>query len=98
MLFFQSGSMPPYKVLECATRSAAITLGLFESIGSIEPGKLADLVIYGPEIGLGLLDDLKGSERMKFVVKGGRVWDAETLDEIWPVKRERIRRKHLNID
>jgi adenine deaminase len=85
-----------WKVLECATRSAAVTLGMDSSIGSISPGKLADLVVYPP--GVDLLKDLSKSAYPRFVIRGGRVWDASNLDQIWPLKKSAHEIPHLNVD
>jgi len=96
MRFLKAGGMSNYQVLECATRSAAITLGMDSSIGSISEGKLADLVIYPPEVNP--LEDLSKSEDIRFVVKGGRIWDASTLDQIWPLQKLYEKVPHLNVD
>ncbi|KAI8183516.1 hypothetical protein KHU50_002066, partial [Colletotrichum sp. SAR 10_65] len=44
------GGQTPYGVLRSATLGNAISLGLQSSIGSVEPGKLADVVIYPPGV------------------------------------------------
>lgn len=44
------------QVLRAATRSGALSLGLFESIGSISLGKLADFLVYPPTSNI--LEDL----------------------------------------
>ncbi|EJD46085.1 hypothetical protein AURDEDRAFT_184428 [Auricularia subglabra TFB-10046 SS5] len=84
LAFAQAGGLSNYEALRAATRTAAQVYGLFNSIGSIEPGKLADLVVYPP--GADILDDIRVSKDLRYVVRGGRVWEAETLTEVWPVK------------
>ncbi|HET7029856.1 MAG TPA: amidohydrolase family protein [Candidatus Limnocylindrales bacterium] len=42
-----AGGMTPPAVLEATTRSAAQLLGVADSLGTVEPGKLADLVVVG---------------------------------------------------
>lgn len=114
MWFFGQGGMSPYKVgtvslyqiycilnavtqvLRSATRSGAKSLGLFGSIGSLESGKLADMVIYPP--GVALLDDISQSREIRFVMKGGRVWHAATMEEEWPVKGRKPSLPPLNAD
>lgn len=96
MHFLKQGGMSNYKALECATRSAAITLGLNSAVGSIEEGKLADLVVFPPDINL--LEDLSKSEFPRWVAKGGRVWEASTLSQIWPLQQKGSVLPHLNID
>lgn len=102
MFFFTEGGMTPFEVsrsssslvsnddslcfqaFRSATRMGAKSLGLFGSIGSIEPGKLGDLVIYPP--GVNVLEDISASRHIRYVVKGGRIWDASTMVEVWPMK------------
>ncbi|KZV99100.1 hypothetical protein EXIGLDRAFT_762868 [Exidia glandulosa HHB12029] len=50
MYLTQAGGLSSYETLRAATRSAAEVYGLFDSIGSIEEGKLADLVVYPPGV------------------------------------------------
>lgn len=76
---------------------AAITFGLDESLGSVSVGKLADLVIY-PE-GVDLLDDEIHTTRViKYVIRGGRIWKAEDMKEVWPLKGGRQTLPPINID
>ena len=96
MRFLKAGGMSNYQALECATRSAAITLGMDSSIGSLSKGKLADLIVYPPDVNI--LEDLGDSEYPRYVVKGGRVWDASTLNQIWPLHKPHKLIPHLNVD
>ncbi|KAG8914111.1 hypothetical protein FRC01_004220 [Tulasnella sp. 417] len=96
MWFFSKGGMTPYEVLRSATRSGALSLGLFNSIGSLEEGKLADMLIYPP--GAAILDDISLSRDIRFVIKGGRVWDASTMEEEWPLKGKRPSLPPLSAD
>ncbi len=73
----------PHEALRIATLVGAEALGLDEDLGSIEPGKLADLVILRADP----LEDLHHSARIERVMKNGRLYDADTLDELWPRRR-----------
>jgi len=71
-------------------------LGLFDAIGSLEVGKLADLVVYPPEVDI--LASLNRSEDILYVIRGGRVRLGETLEEVWPVKGRKLDLPVLSAD
>ncbi|CAK5283098.1 unnamed protein product [Mycena citricolor] len=85
LAFAQAGGLSNYETLQSATSLAAVTLGLFDSLGSVSVGKLADLVVYPPGVDL-LHGDISQSVNLSMVARGGRFWDASTMTEIWPVK------------
>ncbi len=76
----ESGKMKPLDALRTATLSGAISQGLDKQIGSIEPGKLADLVVLDKNP----LDNIQNSESIRYVIKSGVVRDGASLDEVWP--------------
>lgn len=73
------------QVLQAATSSAAITFGLFSSVGSLSVGKLADFLVYPPDVDL-LDGPIQGTRELMYVARGGRIWEAHTMTEQWPVK------------
>lgn len=89
MFYAKAGGLSNYEVVRAATADAAITFGLFDSLGSISGGKLADLVIFPPGFDL-LRDNISHTRNIRYVIRGGRIWDAETMEEVWPVKRKQV--------
>ncbi len=79
------GGMTPHEALRAGTLAGAKYLGLDRDIGSIEVGKLADLVVIDGDG----LRDIRVSENVQMTVLNGRVYDAKTMDELAPGKRKR---------
>lgn len=77
------GGMTPIEILEAATIGSAETIGRSSDLGSIEPGKLADLVILDADP----REDIRAARAIAFVMKEGRLYDGASLDEIWPERR-----------
>ncbi|MCR9279794.1 MAG: amidohydrolase family protein [Pseudomonadaceae bacterium] len=77
------GGFTPFEALRAATRHGAEMIGIGQDAGSIEPGKLADLVILNRDP----LEDIRASADIDAVVKHGVMYDGETLDERWPQQR-----------
>lgn len=75
---FERGGFSPLEAIGTATIAAARSLGLDQEIGSIEPGKLADIAILDRDPTL----SARNSNSVKMVVQGGRLYDARTLNEI----------------
>jgi len=75
---FVRGGMSPLQALQAATSVSARSLGMDTEIGSLEPGKLADLVILDGNP----LENIRNTERVETVVINGRAYDAQTMNEI----------------
>ncbi|KXN82625.1 hypothetical protein AN958_02476 [Leucoagaricus sp. SymC.cos] len=85
MWFVKQGGLSNYDVIRAATSSGAKTLGMFDSLGSLSSGKLADYLIYPPGVDL-VYGDISLTRKLVHVARGGRLWDASTMEEVWPVK------------
>lgn len=84
---FAQGGMSPLQAIRCATINGASYLGMDKEIGSLEPGKLADLVVMDDNP----LVDIRNSEKIKYVMVNGRMYDSMTMNEVG--QREKIRNK-----
>ena len=76
------GGMAPMAVLHAATAGSAETIGRLGDLGTIEPGKLADLVILDRDP----LADIRNTTAIDMVMRGGFLYAGDTLDEVWPDK------------
>lgn len=75
-----SGGLNNHDALRVATIIGAEDIGLDGDLGSLEDGKLADIVILEKNP----LDDLRNTNTVAYVIKNGKVYNADTLDEVWP--------------
>jgi Tol biopolymer transport system component len=83
MWSYAMGGMTPREVLRAATIDGARIIGIEQDLGSIEVGKLADLVVLDGNP----LDDIRNTSTVRWVMKNGELYEAETLTQIWPTSR-----------
>lgn len=82
------GGLTSLQAIHAATLDGARYLGLDGDIGSLQPGKLADLVVLERNI----LEDIHNSQYIRYTVINGRIYDAATADQLGnhPAKRPKF--------
>jgi imidazolonepropionase-like amidohydrolase len=78
-----SGGATPMEVLRSATINSAKIIGVAQDVGSIESGKLADLVILDKNP----LDDIHNTNTIRWVMKNGEIFEGDTLNQVWPEQK-----------
>jgi Tol biopolymer transport system component len=84
MWMLASGGMTPLEVIHAATINGAHIVGRPDEIGSIEPGKLADLNIFDKSP----LEDIHNTSALHWVMKNGELFEGETLNQVWPEQKK----------
>jgi imidazolonepropionase-like amidohydrolase len=82
-VWMAASAMGPEAALALASREGAHFLGLENDLGALRPGLLADLMVLNANP----LDDIRNTADILYVMQGGILYDADTLDEVWPEKR-----------
>jgi imidazolonepropionase-like amidohydrolase len=75
---FVEAGFAPMESLQTATSNAAKFLGMEGNYGSVEAGKIADLVLLGANP----LDDIHNTKKIRAVIVNGRFFDRAALDRI----------------
>jgi Tol biopolymer transport system component/imidazolonepropionase-like amidohydrolase len=74
------GGFTPFAALRGATIDGARYFGMDAELGSIEPGKLADLVVIDGDP----LADIRDSEKVAWTMLNGRLYEAATMNQVAP--------------
>lgn len=82
-VWMEASAMTPLQAIRVATLDGAKMIGIDKDIGSIEAGKLADLVVLNGNP----LQDIHQTANILYVMKGGTLYSGDTLDEVWPVQK-----------
>jgi hypothetical protein len=82
-IWMAASALGPLEALRVASLHGATFLGAQEDLGSLREGKLADLIVLNANP----LENIQNTADMLYVMKGGVLYDADTLDELWPRQR-----------
>lgn len=80
----QGGGLPTHDALRAATIVGAEAVGLAQDVGSLEAGKMADLLVLDRDP----LVDIRNTNSIRQVMLNGRLYDGNTLDEVYPRQRK----------
>ncbi|MEP4051800.1 MAG: amidohydrolase family protein [Litorimonas sp.] len=86
MWSFARGGMSNLQALMTATTEPARHLGFSEDLGTLEVGKLADLVILSENP----LDDIRNTDKVEHVMLGGHLYEADTMNEVFTGDKKRL--------
>ncbi len=89
-LFVQAG-LSPMEALQTATYNAAKCLGKLDSMGTIEQGKIADLVLLDADP----LQDIRNTQKIAAVVVGGKIFQRAALQKMLAQVEAQAKEEHL---
>ena len=78
-----SGGLTPHETLRVVTLFGAEAIGLQQDLGSLEPGKLADLLVLDRNP----LESIKNTNSIRYVMKNGELYEGDSLNQIWPKQK-----------
>ena len=81
------GGLTSLEAIRCATLNGAKYLGLDKDVGSVEAGKLADLMVMDKSP----LENIRNSESIRFVMINGVLYDTSNMDEVYPRQKPRAK-------
>ena len=81
----KQGGMSSLEAIRAGTIYGAEYLGLGKDVGSIEAGKLADLMVMDKSP----LDDIRNTETIRYVMINGWLYDAASMDQVYPEAKPR---------
>jgi imidazolonepropionase-like amidohydrolase len=72
-IYMTEAGMPPMEAIQSATKNGALLLGVWDKLGSIEKGKIADIIAVEGNP----LTNINVMGKVLFVMKEGKVYKAE---------------------
>jgi imidazolonepropionase-like amidohydrolase len=81
--------LTPLEALQSATLNPARFLGMQGELGTIEEGKLADIVLLGADP----LQDIANTQKIEAVIVNGRLFDRTALDSLLVVAENAVKNK-----
>ena len=81
----QQGGMSNHSALKSATINGANYLGMDDEIGSLEKGKLADLIVLNKNP----LENILNTNSVSYTMINGRLFDTSTMNEIGNYNKKR---------
>lgn len=83
---FAQGGMSPLEAIRAATLDPAKYIGLDQNIGSLEVGKLADLMVIDGNP----LTNIRDTDKVDYTMINGRLFDAATMNEVGKKARDKL--------
>jgi Tol biopolymer transport system component/imidazolonepropionase-like amidohydrolase len=81
-VWMAASAMGPLDAIKLATKEGAYFLGVPDDLGTLEVGKLADFLVLNSNP----LEDIRNTTDIQYVMQGGILYKADTLDEVWPAQ------------
>ena len=78
MALLVKAGLTPMESIQAATRNPAMYLGLDRSVGTLEKGKLADIVVLSANP----LEDINNTRKVNAVIFQGRMFDRAELNRM----------------
>ena len=78
-----SGGLTPHETLRVVTLYGAEAIGLQQDVGSLEAGKMADLLVLDRNP----LENIRNTISIRYVMKNGELYEGDTLNMVWPESR-----------
>ena len=80
----QSGAMTQMEALCVATILGTEAIGLNRDVGSLELGKLGDLIVLDQNP----LTDVRNTNTIRYVMKNGELYEVDSRNQVWPVQKK----------